>query len=82
MSTGSPASHSLRFQIHALLAEFFFSAVTGSLFKGYTLAHIILFIKLLNSNQELLDKETFSLKCDPYVFFDNNLSTQKNGTFL
>ena len=77
MSTGSPASHSLCFRIHALLVEFFFSALTGSLFTGYTLAHIILFIKLLNSNQELLDKETFSLKRDPYVFFDNNLSTQK-----
>ena len=37
--------------------------------------HYIVY-KLLNSNQELLVQETSSLKCDPYAFFDNTLSTQ------
>ena len=42
-----------------------------------TITHIILLIKLLNSNQEFPHKGTPSLKFDPYVFFDNYLSTQK-----
>ena len=87
MSTGSRESHSLRSRIHAqtptrfaagftLRSPNFFPPSQGACLQaGYALTHTILFIQLLNSNQEFLAKETSSLKCDPYVLFDN-LSTQ------